>query len=277
MGGSQKSEIRNQNLNAIGEDASAEDSEFVDGELLEVPPMETMETLAEEPTEISISVKAQKAETENQTFYLQYIWLPLIFLTVALLGGLRLDAPGNDFVFLKPALVCLVFAVVLIILFFRAGLLKLEGWFSEQFSTVQNVANAAVLLAIFFASTQIFNSLLPERGLPFWVFAFCFFWTLWNNLFADFDAKKLVRSLGAMFGLAFVIKYLILANLTAPASASWWQGIVENPAQEAFTRLLDLPRFSAGTGYIQFFAVIFYLVGLFLLKPETMRAAKNKV
>jgi len=256
------------------EESNDENSFVIDGELLEIPAAENSPAAIEEQTKISTKTKDQKPKTKNQTSHLQYIALPLIFLTVALLGGLRLDAAGNDFVFLKPALVCLIFAVILIVLFFRAGLLKLEGWFSEKFSTVQNVANAAVLLALFFASTQIFNSLLPERGLPFWTFAFCFFWTLWNNLFADFDARKLIKSLGAMFGLAFVIKYLILANLTAPASESWWQGIVQNPAQEAFTWLLDLPRFSAGTGYVQFFALVFYLIGLFLLKPETV--ARNE-
>jgi hypothetical protein len=127
------------------------------------------------------------------------------------------------------------------------------------------------LVTLFFASTQIFNSLLPEQGLPFWVFAFCFFWTLWNNLFADFDVKKLLKSLGAVFGLAFVFKYLILASLTAPANASWLQGIIENPTKEAFTWALNLPRFAAATGYIQFFAVIFYLIGLFLLPPVSVR------
>lgn len=255
------------------EESSDENPSVAGGELLEIS-AENPPLAIEEQTKISTKTKTQKTKPENRTSHLQYIVLPLIFLTVALLGGLRLDAADGSFVFLKPALVCLIFAAMTIVLFFRAGLLKLDGWFSEKFSTVQNIANASVLVALFFASTQIFNSLLPERGLPFWTFAFCFFWTLWNNLFADFNAKKLVKSLGAMFGLAFVVKYLLLAGLTAPASESWWQGIVRNPAQEAFTWLLDLPRFSAGTGYIQFFAVVFYLIGLFFFKPET--GARNE-
>jgi hypothetical protein len=109
---------------------------------------------------------------------------------------------------------------------------------------------------------------LPERGLPFWVVAFCFFWTLWNNIFAEFNTKRLLQSLGSLFGLAFVVKYLILAYLAAPSSGSWWQGILQNPTQEAFTWLLDLPKFAPATGYIQFFTLILYLIGLFLLKPQ---------
>ena len=103
-----------------------------------------------------------------------------------------------------------------------------------------------------------------------------FFWTLWNNLFAEFNTKRLLQSLGGLFGLAFIIKYLLLANLVAPTSDSWWQSILQNPTQQAFTWLLDLPKFSSGTGYIQFFTLIFYLIGLFLLNPQTGEAKQVK-
>lgn len=235
-------------------------------------------TTAQSPNiqRITIETESEKREAPTAAQQKNYLVLPFIFLTVALLGGLRFGAETNDFLFLKPALVCLVFAAILMVLFFRARLINLDGWFSESFSGLKNAANAAVLLALFAASVQIFNAVLPERGLPFWTIAFCFFWTLWNNLFADFDVGKLLKSLGALFGLAFVVKYLILANLTAPANASWWQGIWQNPAQEALTYLLDLPRFAAGTGYVQFFTLIFYLIGLFLL-PNSTKAARREI
>ncbi len=244
---------------------------FVDGELLETSSHDEAKKENELKNEKQNSIsktESKKSKTGSQKSFLQYIVTPLIFLTVALLGGLRLDAIDTAFLFLKPALICLVFAVILLVLFFRAHLIKLNSWFSEDIPLTKNVANGAILLTLFFASTQIFNSLLPEKGLPFWTIAFCFFWTLWNNLFAEFDTKKLVQSLVGMFGLAFVVKYLILANLTAPASKSWIQGVLENPAQETFTWLLDLPKFAPATGYIQFFALVFYLIGLFLLKPD---------
>ena len=198
-----------------------------------------------------------------------YIYLPLIFLTVALLGGLRLSGTDGSLIFVRPALICLIFAAILVLLFFRAGMLRLEGWFSEEMTGTQTAANGLVLASLFAAATQIFNSLIPEQGLPFWIISFCFLWVLWNNLFAEFDAKRLLKSLGAMFGLAFVTKYMVLANLTAPGGRSWLRSIIENPAQEAATWLLDLPRFSAGTGYIQFFAVLLFLFGLFLTPSST--------
>ena len=204
----------------------------------------------------------------RQKSVLIYLVLPAIFLTVTLLGGFRFGSADNDFIFLKPPLVCLVFAAVLMVLYVRAGFLNIGGWFSHENTGLKNTANALVLLTLFAASTQLFNSVLPEQGLPFWVVGFCFFWTLWNDLFAEFNSAKLIRSLAALFGLAFVAKYLLLANLTAPASDSWLQSIFQNPTKEAFTWLLDLPRFAKGTGYVQFFTVAFYLLGLI---PDTSR------
>lgn len=249
------------------------DFQIVEGELLDVASGAEIEQFDDEKT--IVTAKDQKPQTKDQkpnsTNQKIYLLLPILFLTVALLGGLRFSAPDNAFVFLRPALVCLIFAAILLFLFARANLIKLEGWFSEDFSSLKNVANASVIITLFAASVQVFNSLLPERGLPFWVVAFCFFWTLWNNIFAEFDTKRMIKSLGAMFGLAFVVKYLILANLTAPANESWLKSLWENPAQEFFTYILDLPRFAATTGYTQFFTLIFYLIGLFLLPNSTKK------
>jgi hypothetical protein len=74
-----------------------------------------------------------------------------------------------------------------------------------------------------------------------------------------------------LFGLAFVVKYLLLANLAAPAGDGWLQSVWQNPAKEAFTWLLDLPRYAKGTGYIQFFTVALYLLGLFLTPQNTRK------
>jgi hypothetical protein len=200
-----------------------------------------------------------------------WIFLPALFLTVSLMGGLRLASPDGAFVFVAPALICLIFGVVLMGLYFRGGIVALEGWFSDDFSTTQDVANAAVLVTLFAASVQVFNSVIPESGIPFWVVAFCFAWTLWNNLFAEFDNKKLLKSMAALFAFAFVAKYIILAGLTAPATdGGWLRSMIENPARETATWLLDLPRYSSGTGYIQFFCLLLYFVGLYLLPRSTI-------
>jgi hypothetical protein len=198
-----------------------------------------------------------------------FILLPLLFLLVTLLGGMRL-APDNTFAFLKPELICLVLAAVSLLIFVRFGLVRLNDWVSHDFASTKNVAASAVLITLFTATVQVFNSLLPEHGLAFFVVGFCFFWTLTNNLFSSFDVRKLMRSFGVLFGMAFVVKYLILANVAAPSSRSWLGRVMENPAQEAFTWFLDLPRFGPGTGYIQFFTIAIYLLALYLT-PTSLR------
>jgi hypothetical protein len=106
---------------------------------------------------------------------------------------------------------------------------------------------------------------------------FCFFWTLWNNVFAEFDTRRLMRSLAALFGLAFVAKYLILLNFASPAEQGWIDTILKNPTQSAATWLLEIPRFSGATGYVQFFAIAFYLLGLYLLPAEPERQIDQSI
>ena len=217
------------------------------------------------------AMQGPRAGIANHSAVPTYMVVPVIFLAVTLLGGLRLGSLDNSFIFLKPPLVCLVFAAVTMVLFFRGRLIQVNGWLSERFTLLRNTANACILITLFAATVQLFNSLLPEQGLPFWIVGFCFLWTLWNNLFSEFDTQRLLRSMGALFGLAFVVKYLVLANLTAPEGTTWLQRIIENPGREAFTWLLDLPRYGPGTGYIQFFAIVLYLIGLYLTPASTKR------
>jgi hypothetical protein len=249
-----------------------EKEKSVTGELIAETEVEDL--AASKVADIVVARPAERTQT-SQGHLLRYIALPVLFTTVALLGGLRLSGLDSSFIFVKPPLLCLIFAAIMLALFFRSGLIQLHGWLAEDFPLLKNFANAAILASLFAATTQLFNSLIPERGLPFWIVSFCFFWTLWNNLFAEFDTKKLLRSLGALFGLAFVIKYLVLANLAAPAGRTWFERLTENPGQEAMTWLLDLPSFSAGTGYIQFFAGGLYLLGLFLLPGSTRDSDRN--
>ena len=225
------------------------------------------------PTDKKVSSPKKTKKTPpppNTKYFFHYILLPVLFLTVTLLGGLRIGAENSEFVFFRPPLICLIFAAILVVLIFRANLIESSGWFSEDFSTAKNIANGLILFTLFSASTQVFNALIPEQGLPFWVVSFCFFWTLWTNLFAEFDTRRLLQSLGGLFGIAFIAKYLILVNMVAGETESWWEFLSPKQiSQEVFTYLLDLPNYTSGTGYIQFFTLVFFLLGLILIKPKT--------
>jgi hypothetical protein len=202
--------------------------------------------------------------SSNQAL-LSYWLLPFIFLTVTLLGGLRVSAEDRAFVFFPPPLITLVLAVLLILLFVRGGLIELRSWIGANYPPLRNLNHIWVLLTLFFASAQAFNSVLPERGLLHWLFSIFFLWTLWNNQFSSFDARRLLRSLLVLFGTAFVLKHMLLASLYTP-DGGWLQRVAGTLAQGLTLGTLDAPIFAPATGYISFFALGLYISGLVLLE-----------
>ena len=191
--------------------------------------------------------------------------LPLVFLTVALLGGMRV-AVDRSFVFLPPPLVTLVMAALLASLFMRGRLVRLGAWLGSRHGVLTNISHALTLIALFFASAQAFNSVLPEQGLLHWMFAFFFLWTLWNDQFSPFDPFRLLRSLGVLFGTAFVLKHMVLGALAAPGG-SWTQRIAGAIFQGLSLGTLDIPAVAPATGYISFFTLALYVIGLVLVAP----------
>ena len=217
-----------------------------------------------------------KNYAERNRALLHFILMPTILLTVGLLGGLRIDAQTGQFVFLAPPLVTLVLAVLLGSLFVRAGAIDLQRWFSLEQPTLTNVSHLLTLLALFFASAQAFNSVLPESGLLHWMFSFFFLWTLWTNQFSAFDARRLLKSLIVLFGTAFVLKHLLVSSLAAP-EGGWVRRLTSTLLQGI---AIDVPAFAPVTGYLSFFALALYVGGLLLMAPgpvESVPSAGNKL
>lgn len=209
-----------------------------------------------------------KTQRDQNRLLVRHLLLPTIFLTVALTGGLRVAADASRaFLFVAPSLVALVLAVLLMLLFARGRLINLRAWLSSDHAPLTNISHALTLLALFFASAQAFTSVLPESGLFRWMFAFFFLWTLWNNQFADFDARRLLRSLVALFGTAFVLKHMLLASLYA--SDGGWLKRLAGALLEGVTQgtLGQQETFAPSTGYISFFTLALYVLGLVLLPP----------
>lgn len=195
---------------------------------------------------------------------LRFVLLPLLFLTVALLGGLRISAEGHAFIFVAPPLVTLLLAVLLMLLFVRGRLIEFHRWLASDRPPLTNISHGWMLLTLFFASAQAFNSVLPERGLLHWLFSFFFLWTLWNNQFSSFDARRLLRSLTVLFGTAFVLKHILLASLYTP-DGGWLKKVAGALLQGVSLGTLDAPAFAPATGYISFFTLTLYVAGLLLL------------
>jgi len=204
-----------------------------------------------------------KRYAERNRALLHFIVVPTLLLTVALLGGLRIDAPTKQFIFIAPPLVTLVMAILLGLLFVRAGAINLRSWLAIDQPTLTNLAHLLTLIALVFASAQAFNSVLPESGLLHWMFSFFFLWTLWTNQFSSFDARRLLRSIIVLFGTAFVLKHLLAAGLYAPEG-----GLLRRLVSTLLQGIaIDVPAFAPVTGYISFFALVLYVVALLLIAP----------
>jgi len=93
---------------------------------------------------------------------LRFILLPMIFLTVALLGGLRIDSETHTFIFLPPPLITLILSVMLVTLCVRGGAINLRAWVSSDQPVLTNVSHVLTLITLYFASAQAFNTVLPE-------------------------------------------------------------------------------------------------------------------
>jgi hypothetical protein len=199
---------------------------------------------------------------------LRYLLLPFMLLTVTLLGGVRLRAEDKAFVFIAPPLVTLVLALLLLVLLVRGQLLVIGRWLRADAPLLDNAAHTLTLLALFFASAQAFNAVLPERGLFFWLFSLFFLWTLWQQQFALFDARRLLRSLAALFGTAFALKYFVFSSLYAPDGG--WVAKLTGLALDTLN--LGTQPFAPATGYLAFFTLALYVGALALLlvaEPET--------
>jgi hypothetical protein len=157
-------------------------------------------------------------------------------------------------------------AALLSSLFLRGRLVRLEAWLGSRHGVLTNVSHALTLLTLFFASAQAFNSVLPEEGLLHWMFAFFFLWTLWNDQFSAFEPFRLLRSLGVLFGTAFVLKHMILAGLYAPGG-SWSRRLAGLIFEGLSFGTLDVPAVASATGYISFFTLALYVAGLALVAP----------
>jgi hypothetical protein len=191
------------------------------------------------------------------------ILLPLLLLTVALLGGLRDEANGG-MLFLPPPLVSLVLALLLVGVMIGARLLVPVALMHPSRSPLENMSGAVLLACLFVASAQLFNMLTPEAGLLQFFFVVLFLVLLWTTAAARPGAVRLVRSLFVMFGSAFVLKYIILAALYAP-QPSLTKRVLLVLLEGATLGTLGYRSHGPLTGYVAFFTLVIYVVAVLLL------------
>jgi hypothetical protein len=192
---------------------------------------------------------------------LEVFYVPLLFLTVTLVGGLRV---ADRVVFVRPPLSALVLAVLLLAALVRCGALAPQRLMNSGRSTLQNLSGATVLMTMFAAAVQAFNSVIPESGLPRLCVIVFLFVLLLNTIAASNDRTHVLRSTAVILGSSFVLKFIVLASLSDPAGG-WLQRVLLATLEGMTLGTLTQEPFAPVTGYVSFFALAFFLGGLALL------------
>ena len=183
--------------------------------------------------------------------------LPLIFLTVTLLGGVRL---GTGVALAPPSLFTLVLATMLIAALVRSGALAPDRLLHGSRPILANTNGATVLATLFAAAAQLLGMLTPHSGLPLFFVSVFLFVLLLNTLVAQPDRVRLLRSLAVILGSALVLKFVVLASLSGPSGSRTARVLVALFDAATFGTIAQEPQ-SPGGGYLAFVATGLFLVG----------------
>jgi hypothetical protein len=186
--------------------------------------------------------------------------LPLVFLSAALLGGLRIDV-GGGLAFVRPPLFALVLAVMLIAALYRCGAFDPTRLFHPRRTGLAKTSGAVIVVALAAAAAQMMAALTPEEGL--FALAFDIVWLVLfgNTLAARPNRARLLSSLLVMFGAAFVVKFILLGALYAP-DASVTKRVVMALVEGVSLGTLGYNPPGPATGYVTFATGLLFLAGI---------------
>ncbi len=200
------------------------------------------------------------------------VYLPLMFLTVALLGGLRVDDRVS---FVPPPLFALVLGVMLFGVLVRGRVLAPDRLMNASRPPLENQNGLVVILATFFAATQVFNLVTPESGLPFLLFNVFLFVLLINTIAAAPDRVSVLRSLAVITGAAFILKFIILGAISDPGEGTL-KRVLYALLEGVTLGTLTQPPLHPVAGYLAFGTLVLFLIGLAMLPSRTRSVALIK-
>jgi hypothetical protein len=189
------------------------------------------------------------------------VYLPVLFLSVTLLGGLR---PGGVVVLPPPSLFSLVLAVLLFGVLVQSGALDPLRLMNGARPALANLNGFALLAAVWVASAQMFSLLTPDAGLPRVLFSVYFLVLMLNTMAVSPDRVRVLRSLAVTFGAAFVLKFVVLDALSDPAGGRLTrllQVLFDGVTLGALSQDVRHPA----AGYLAFVTIGVFLVGVALL------------
>jgi hypothetical protein len=105
--------------------------------------------------------------------------------------------------------------------------------------------------------------LTPRSGLPLFFVDVFLFVLLLNTLVTQPDRVRLLRSLAVTLGSALILKFVVLSALSGPSGRTA-RVIVALFDVATFGGISQEPRPAAG-GYLAFFSLALYLIGIALL------------
>ena len=187
--------------------------------------------------------------------------LPALFLTVALLGGLRI---GGTIRLLAPSLSAIVLGVVLVSALVRSRVLVPAAFLESERQPMENLSGAVVLLTLLAASAQAVNLVVPERGLLHFAFGVFLFVQLLSLSAAAVDRAGMLRSLFVLLGAFFVLRFIVMESLYAPDGGTLKRVLTALMAGVTLGGIEYQPHLPA-TGYVAFATLALYMIGLVLL------------
>ena len=196
--------------------------------------------------------------------------LPLLLLTVAAVGGVRIGETGA-LALVPPSLISLVLAVLLMAAMVGAGALAPHRLANAHRSGLENASGVAVLIALVAASAQVFTMLTPPTGLLAFVFTTFFVLLLWNTLAVGPDRRQLVRSLGVVFGGAFILKFVVFAAIY-DTHGGLLRRVMVTLLEGVSLGALGFTPDGAVTGYVAFATLGLFLIALVMLPGRQGKA-----
>jgi hypothetical protein len=200
------------------------------------------------------------------------VYLPVLFLTVTLLGGLRV---ADRLTFVPPPLFSLVLGVMVFGVLVRGRVLAADSLMSASRTSLENLGGCVVILSTFFAATQVFNLVTPESGLPFLLFNVFLFVLLVNTLAGAHDRVSVLRSMGVIVGAAFILKFIVLGAISEPGD-TMLKRVLFALLEGVTLGTLTQPRLHPVAGYLAFATLVLFLVGLAMLPSRSSSVALVK-
>lgn len=200
------------------------------------------------------------------------IGLPVVFLTVFLLAGMRIGAAAA---LVPPSVFALVLGVLLVRVLVQCGALAPERLVGSSRTALANVNGVVVLVTLWAAAAQTIGLLIPDSGLPRLVLNVFFLITLLNTAAASPDRVRLLRSLTVTFGSAFVLKFVVLYELSTPGTG-WLKRVLQAMLEGITLGSLTQDVLHPAAGYLAFFTVALFLTGVFLLPNRAARAYSSE-